>query len=44
MRNPVSTKNVDLHLNNSATNFINVFNNYKANDIRWKTDFEEHLI
>ncbi len=43
MRNPVSTKNVDLHLNNSATNFINVFNNYKANDIRWKTDFEEHL-
>lgn len=44
MRNPVSMKNVDLHLNNSATNFINVFNNYKAKDIRWKTDFEEHLI
>ncbi len=43
MRDPVNIKNVDLYLNNNATNFINVFNNYKAHDIRWKTTFEKYF-
>lgn len=43
MRNPVSVKNVDLHLNDDATNFINVFNNYKSHDIFWKNIFEKYF-
>lgn len=43
MREPASLKNVDLYLNNNATNFINVFNNYKSNDILWKNVFERYL-
>ncbi|WP_276948561.1 AAA family ATPase [Acetatifactor muris] len=43
MRDPVSIKNVDLILNNNATNFINVFNNYKSHDILWKNAFEKYF-
>lgn len=43
MREPVSVKNVDLFLNNHATNFINVFNNYKSQNILWKSTFERYL-
>lgn len=43
IRKPVSSKNVDSYLNNDATNFINVFNNYKSQDIMWQKRFEEHL-
>lgn len=43
IREPVNLKNVDLYLNNNATNFINVFNNYKSNNILWKNVFEQYL-
>ncbi len=43
MREPVSARNMDLRLNNNATNFINVFNNCKSHDIRWKSAFESYL-
>lgn len=43
MRDPVSIKNVDLLLNNNATNFINVFNNYKSHNMLWKGTFEKYF-
>ena len=43
IREPVNLKNVDLYLNNTGTNFINVFNNYKSNNILWKNIFEQYL-
>lgn len=43
MRDPVSIKNVDLLLNNNATNFINVFNNYKSHNMLWKSTFEKYF-
>lgn len=43
MREPASTKVTDDALNNTASNFINVFNRYKAENILWKTRFEEKL-
>ncbi len=43
MHDPVSIKNVDLHLNNNATNFINVFNNHKSHNMLWKSTFDCRL-
>lgn len=43
MREPVSTKVTNDILNHTASNFINVFNRYKAEDVLWKTRFEEKL-
>lgn len=43
MREPVSTKVTDDNLNHTASNFVNVFNRYKAENILWKTGFEEKL-
>ena len=43
MREPVSTKTIDDSLNRSASNFTSVFNRYKAEDVLWKTRFEEKL-
>lgn len=43
MRQPVNLKNVDVSLNKSADNFVNLFNKYKADDIMWKSVFEERM-
>lgn len=43
MREPVSIKNVDDFLNYDASNFTNVFNKYKSEDIMWKSLFEERM-
>lgn len=43
MREPVSLKTIDDSLNWNASNFTSVFNRYKAEDVLWKTEFEERL-
>ena len=43
MREPVDSKNIDILLTPDATNFSNVFNNYKSKDILWKNVFEAYL-
>ncbi len=43
MREPVSSKSVDSILNSDATNFVNVFTKYKAEDILWKKRFEDKM-
>lgn len=43
LRNPVEIKNVDRRLLPDGTNFVNIFNNYKTENIFWKTDFEEKI-
>lgn len=43
MRQPADNKSVDSILNSEATNFVNVFNKYKAEDIIWKKRFEEKM-
>lgn len=43
MREPVSIKAMDDSLNYNASNFSNIFNRYKSEDVLWKTKFEEKL-
>ncbi len=43
MREPVSVKAIDDSLNHNASNFTNVFNRYKSEDVLWKTKFEKRL-
>ncbi|MCD8015477.1 MAG: ATP-binding protein [Lachnospiraceae bacterium] len=43
MRNPAELNCTDEFLNDSASNFTNVFNKYKAEDIFWKDLFEERM-
>lgn len=43
MREPVSIKVMDDSLNYSASNFTNIFNRYKSEDVLWKIRFEEKL-
>jgi predicted ATPase len=43
MRKPVETKTTDDSLNYNASNFTNVFNRYKSEDVLWKTKFEDKL-
>lgn len=43
IRKPADIKNVDLVLNKSASNFVNIFNNYKIGDLRWKPRFVQYM-
>lgn len=43
MREPVNIKTMDNSLNRNASNFSNIFNRYKSEDVLWKTKFEEKL-
>ncbi len=43
MREPVSSKSIDGTLNLDASNFVNVFSKYKAEDIMWKKHFEDKM-
>lgn len=43
MREPANLKSVDDILNYDASNFTNVFNCYKSEDILWKSLFEERM-
>lgn len=43
MREPVNTKVLDESLNYDASNFTNVFNRYKSENVIWKNKFEEKL-
>ena len=43
MREPVNMKVLDEHLNKDASNFTNVFNRYKSENVIWKNQFEEKL-
>lgn len=43
MREPVSIKAMDESLNHNASNFSNIFNRYKSENVLWKTKFEEKL-
>lgn len=43
MRNPVNLKNIDDFLNYDASNFSNVFNRYKSENVLWKNLFEERM-
>ncbi len=43
MREPVSIKAMDESLNHNASNFSNIFNRYKSENVLWKTRFEEKL-
>lgn len=43
MREPVSVKAVDDVLDKNASNFTNVFNRFKSEDVLWKIRFEEKL-
>ena len=43
MRRPVNIKSIDESLNYDASNFANVFNRYKSENILWKTLFEERM-
>jgi len=43
MREPVSIKAMDDSLNYNASNFTNIFNRYKSEDVLWKIRFEEKL-
>jgi len=43
MREPVNVKSFDDTLNRDASNFTNVFNRYKSEDVLWKSRFEEKM-
>ncbi|MBO5354349.1 MAG: ATP-binding protein [Lachnospiraceae bacterium] len=43
LREPVNMKAVDDSLNKNASNFTNVFNRYKSEDVFWKINFEKKL-
>lgn len=43
MREPVSIQNTDDFLNYDASNFTNVFNQYKSRNMMWKSLFEERM-
>lgn len=43
MRQPVNVRSTDDFLNYDASNFTNVFNYYKSEDILWKSLFEERM-
>ena len=43
MREPVESKSVDSILNADASNFVNVFTKYKAEDMVWKKRFENKM-
>lgn len=43
MREPVNVKAIDDSLNKNASNFANVFNRYKSEDVLWKSKFEDRL-
>jgi predicted ATPase len=43
MREPAEIKNIDSVLNAEATNFVNVFARYKAQDLGWQKRFEEKM-
>lgn len=43
MREPVNAKVLDNALNRNASNFTNVFNRYKSEDMTWRLKFEERL-
>lgn len=43
MREPVNVKSFDDILNRDASNFTNVFNRYKSEDVLWKTHFENKM-
>lgn len=43
MREATNLKEMDDYLNYDASNFTNVFNRYKSEDIRWKKQFEDRL-
>lgn len=43
MREAANLKEMDDYLNYDASNFTNVFNRYKSEDIRWKKQFEDRL-
>lgn len=43
MREPVNVKNIDDSLNHNASNFANVFNRYKSENVLWKSLFEERM-
>ena len=43
MREPVDAKNLDTLLKRDASNFVNIFNNYKSKDILWTGLFEKHM-
>lgn len=43
MREPVNSRNLDNYLNLDASNFVNVFTKYKAEDIVWKNKFENKM-
>lgn len=43
IRKPAEIRNVDIMLNKTASNFVNIFNNYKAKDLRWKSEFVRYM-
>ena len=43
IREPVEIRSIDNSLADDASNFTNVFNNYKAKDIAWQEKFEEKM-
>lgn len=43
MREPVNIKSFDDTLNRDASNFTNVFNRYKSEDVLWKSHFEDKM-
>ena len=43
LREPVDIKNIDEILSPDATNFSNIFNNYKSKDFLWKNRFEARI-
>lgn len=43
MREPAENRSVDTVLNEDASNFTNVFNNFKAADITWQKRFEDTM-
>ncbi|MBS6397274.1 MAG: ATP-binding protein [Clostridiales bacterium] len=43
MREPVNVKNIDDLLSQDASNFVNVFNRYKSENILWKNLFESRM-
>lgn len=43
MREPVNAKVLDNALNRNASNFTNVFNRYKSENMTWRLKFEERL-
>lgn len=43
MREPVNVRNLDDSLNHDVSNFANVFNRYKSEDVLWKSLFEDRM-